>query len=1343
VNHLSSYRNRFRLRHLILALALGAAGSCGTLGTEAPEIDQISGRAPELAAMIETAREARPVVTERGFLVRSIRVPIQQGVKGWNQASRAVSIEVESDSGVLKVASKRHVAFNARRLGAARLTTSIEGSTLMQRGPGGAAQFALFARPDGVEDLIFQSDASAAAGYELELPIGWTMRSPENFPEIVEIRDSRSRPRMRVAAHVAWDASGTRWPVTARLDGRRVHFEVSDQAEYPITIDPEWQDTGSPARVRARATATVLQNGNILVVGGITGGDEVLNDSAEVTCSTEIYDPLDLTWRLGPDLPIVPDGSGNCPGLMDHAAVPMPDGSVLIVGGANRSATVGANQPAAVGHAFRFDPATETFSQVGSLNEPRVHHTATLLGSGKVLITGGSDRQTPLQEGQGYCPKIDDSKCQRCVGKASAEIYDPATETFTLVPMAVPRACHTATLVDSDRVLLIGGGSSPLDIGFNGDTGAPVADLSLFENGAFRELDTKLNTARFGHVAVLNPGAGQIVVALGRNETEVISPALTGSVMTELLNVGPLLAGTHPPTALPITCTADGGTGGGGGGAEEGGDCPTPRAYASAILSASGKAYIAGGQEASNGQVKPSSAVDEFDFAAGDFIVPAPRQLLSPASKPVLTLLPTGNILLVGQTAPAEVFDDNQWSFISLPPTPALDTSRGHHSVTPLADGRLLVAGGFEANVTLHSTAEIFDPTLNASTATVNMSLPRADHTATLLPGGKVLITGGIIKLPGPGSLPDCPTGPQATCVTSTAEVFDPQTMTFSPTAQPMSNKRANHTAVRLTDGRVLIVGGHGDDQEMLPPSAEIYDPATNTFTPTSPPQFARTLHTASLLPSGNVLIAGGFSQEQFKVPVGEMTSAEIFDLTTDPPTFRAAGSMLVPRGSHTATPLTNGTVLIAGGSAVSAIGEIFDPETETFHATDGAMSSTRLFHAAVMLPSGKVLVSGGAPTAIDEEPRADAEVYDPASEAFTLIEAPVDTEKRWDHEAVLLQDGSVALVAGSTDAITTTTTSSVAILTSNGEPVAPLAAVLSAPDMVEPGSPYQVTGAALTGFWETSSGPYASPTGVPIALWLPLSGTPSFGTFAPWSDGAATWTPPSTAFAGDGFLFAARHGQSSVGVPVSVSLAPNGIACSADAACESGFCSDGVCCNERCHVAGDDDAVCRVCSASLGASADGVCSFAPDGQDPHEDCAQAAQCSQALAVCGGDGECKPCTCSSKLDCADGYICTARGTCERPAEIVVGGCAASGSEPSSTDTRAFLACLALFGAVLARRRRRAPARNLVAFQPVGENVGNLSHRPTDVVDCASSKPLRVARCALRPAGNKDPGVSAL
>jgi len=225
--------------------------------------------------------------------------------------------------------------------------------------------------------------------------------------------------------------------------------------------------------------------------------------------------------------------------------------------------------------------------------------------------------------------------------------------------------------------------------------------------------------------------------------------------------------------------------------------------------------------------------------------------------------------------------------------------------------------------------------------------------------------------------------------------------------ALKMNDVRAAHSATLLPDGRVLIGGGFREEgtSEIAIASAEIFDPATNTFTPTGDMNEPRDGHTATLLPDGQVLIVGGWNVRN------RSSTAELYDPQTGK--FAYTGSMMAPRQGFTATLLKNGQVLIAGGdsarNAPQFTAELYDPVTGRFTPTR-SLNNGRVAHTATLLNDGRVLLIGG--TSGDDTILASAEIFDPGTGKFILTGNA--NEIRYKHSAVLLQNGTVLILGGS-----------------------------------------------------------------------------------------------------------------------------------------------------------------------------------------------------------------------------------------------------------------------------------------------------------------------------------------
>jgi hypothetical protein len=324
--------------------------------------------------------------------------------------------------------------------------------------------------------------------------------------------------------------------------------------------------------------------------------------------------------------------------------------------------------------------------------------------------------------------------------------------------------------------------------------------------------------------------------------------------------------------------------------------------------------------------------------------------------------------------------------------TGSLVQARGYHTATLLPDGRTLVTGGLKGSNSETASAELYDPASRTWTSTGSLATARSQHTATLLPNGKVLVVGG------------------STFITdhASAELYDPASGTWTPTGS-LNTARRSHTATLLPNGKVLVAGGFVDQLSLLGgfaiASAELYDPASGTWTPTGSLGSARAYHTATSLLNGKVLVAGGGNGGPNGDPGG---SAELYDPASG--TWAATGSLVNGRVYHAATLLGNGKVLVAGGygSGGSASTELYDPASGTWAPT-GSLVNGRGFHTATLLGNGKVLVAGGAGGG---GTLTNAEVYDPAGGSW-LTTGSLITARAF-HTATLLPNDAVLIAGGS-----------------------------------------------------------------------------------------------------------------------------------------------------------------------------------------------------------------------------------------------------------------------------------------------------------------------------------------
>ncbi len=306
------------------------------------------------------------------------------------------------------------------------------------------------------------------------------------------------------------------------------------------------------------------------------------------------------------------------------------------------------------------------------------------------------------------------------------------------------------------------------------------------------------------------------------------------------------------------------------------------------------------------------------------------------------TLLANGLVLVVGgyaggtsstTQATAELYNPatNMWSAAA-----SMATPRWMPGTTLLPNGKVLVVGGGATSGSALASAELYDPVTNTWSTAGNMSAGRWLPSTILLQNGKVLVAGG-------------------TFTTTAAQLYDPATNTWS-SAGSLPLALQGQRAVLLPNGQVLVTGGEIPNEQYVA-SCELYNPTTNTWTSAAPMANIRSEHSITLLQNGQVLVAGGFTGSFVGTAI---SSAELYNPATN--TWSSAGSLTVARARQAAVVLAGGQVLVMGGENTTgalASAELYAPSSNTWSAV-AAMATSRDFLTSTLLPNGKVLVDGG-----------------------------------------------------------------------------------------------------------------------------------------------------------------------------------------------------------------------------------------------------------------------------------------------------------------------------------------------------------------------------------------------
>lgn len=714
-----------------------------------------------------------------------------------------------------------------------------------------------------------------------------------------------------------------------------------------------------------------------------------------------------------PDAHAGADSGGACTGAWSttggmsvgrtfHRLVLSSKGEVLVIGGYSREWTAG--QTRTVARVSRYDRVAARWMAQPKMILSRGGHTATLLANGKILVTGGE-----YSESKGVTTL------------ASCEVRDPATGKWTLTgDLWSKRVAHAAVRLLGGKVLVAGG----FDVSSSAWT--PLGSAELYDPASGKWYKTgSMNTAR-GMPLVTLLASGKVLVSGGVKRTsgggwqafssaELYDPATgkwayTGAMSTARFMHGEARLGTgevlvaggsvdykkflntaelYDPASGTWTKTAS---------------MKTQRASCPMVSLASGDVLIAGFGNTSS---LPSTEI--YNVKAGTWSAAGalPRTLWLyqavrlPKSNQVLlaggwdpnnSYLPTAALFSPG--ACPKCTPSFSWS-----KGPSLGSVRARATVHALLGGKVLVAGGYGpisgSSFTTQGTAELFDPVSGKVTAAAAMNHQRAWARSVVLTSGEVLVVGGYVVSSGTFT------------AQSTAERYDPKKNAWTKTGS-MSTARALHTATLLSSGQVMVAGGltATTTTPILHKSAEVYDPVSAKWSAAGKMKSPRIRHSATLLASGKVLVAGGFwvDSSNKQVPYG---SAELYEPVSK--TWSAAGSMATARYDHTATLLSTGKVLVAGGrhdKTYYATVELYDPITGKWSSA-ASMTVPRASGTATRLANGHVLVVGlGAGKGAEY-----AEIYYPQKDLWSPTGAM--GLLRGNHGAVLLPGGKVLIAGG------------------------------------------------------------------------------------------------------------------------------------------------------------------------------------------------------------------------------------------------------------------------------------------------------------------------------------------
>jgi len=816
-----------------------------------------------------------------------------------------------------------------------------------------------------------------------------------------------------------------------------------------------WTATGGMTTARYNHTASLLNDGRVLVCGGQDNAGAAID-------SCEYYTPTSCTaGAFTVDTPLQQ-------ARYNHTATVLKDGKIWFAGGAN-PANVATNGFLPTTERYVPNPAGAglgTFQSASPLIVARAYHTATLMGDGKALVIGGYNRRDVL--------------ANRGITE-SAEIYDPIGNSMTpAAAMSTRRQSHAAVLAASGDVTVFGGlgnitttyvlgtslnnavantllsvstltatktatpglatitgltGLLNLDFLLNKPVVGQISDGEMWISspsvmtswGAVRftpasetvpAVGLRINLAGTQVACRVPVGAGNVANNCGNIQKQEPVPAALSQMQGSVVfyrRTGVTLGG-NPTVSAPSSLTTDATINSSNINANV-----TGGNFRATVRVSMDDAFLTKMINSATFTLTSATLVQPSSFTAtltgGTGVINNITVTADPggAAEAVVTINFTNVVGAVaftgeaGQSIPAGA--------VAIPMAGAQMTADGGlANMDYTMDGANLTGQTFLVDVAtvivrkmIFADAETYNPKTNswvlAPPPGIEVADQRYGHSATLMPNNDKVFFGGRACI---GA---------AACGTQTATAVTGFQLlsyekNFAATAGLAAQARAFHTSTLLPGGDILVAGGTNGPSILR--HAELFTPGTDLFSPVNGVmRYVRDLHTATLMPNGRVLIAGGFTTNA--TSTGSTNTAEIY--YPDMKRFIETSPMISSRSNHSAIMLPDGRIFVAGGfgagDVITGTAEIFiTTESRWIAAATMPAGCQRAIHATVQLKDGRVMLVGGVNAS---GPMDTTAFYDPTANTWACSLAGEMPTPLRSHSATLLFDGRV-LVAGGND---------------------------------------------------------------------------------------------------------------------------------------------------------------------------------------------------------------------------------------------------------------------------------------------------------------------------------------